>query len=88
MKYINNFMVIQINLSLEKKNYPLINCYSNYKKALTKDEIDSDIDALIQQRSFARKNKDWIKADKIRNQLDELGVILEDTSDGTIWKRK
>ena len=52
------------------------------------EKIDCDIDELIQQRITARENKDWLKADEIRTQLDDLGVILEDTSDGTIWKRK
>jgi cysteinyl-tRNA synthetase len=50
--------------------------------------LDCNIDELIQQRVDARTNKDWAKADEIRDELDELGVVLEDTTNGTIWKRK
>ncbi len=52
------------------------------------EELDCDIDDLIQQRKDARESKDWGKADEIRAKLDELGVVLEDTPDGTIWKKK
>jgi len=43
---------------------------------------------LIVARNEARANKDWSKADEIRDKLDALGVVLEDTQSGTIWKRK
>ena len=52
------------------------------------EEVDCDVDELIQRRIDARNNKDWSKADEIRAQLDDLGVVLEDTPDGTIWKKK
>ncbi|MFQ5398232.1 MAG: cysteine--tRNA ligase [Anaerolineae bacterium] len=41
---------------------------------------------LIELRAQARANKDWATSDQIRDQLKELGVILEDRTDGTIWK--
>ncbi|MGW8318029.1 MAG: cysteine--tRNA ligase [Candidatus Promineifilaceae bacterium] len=41
---------------------------------------------LIELRAMARANKDWIMADRIRHQLKELGVVLEDRPDGTVWK--
>ena len=41
---------------------------------------------LIDLRASARKNRDFATADAIRNQLAELGVILEDRPDGTVWK--
>ena len=59
------------------------------------DEAQQDSDAereaglirlLIDLRAQARANKDWATGDKIRNQLRELGVVLEDRADGTIWK--
>ena len=52
------------------------------------DEPSEEIDALIVARNEARANKDWSKADGIRDKLDALGVVLEDTQSGTIWKRK
>jgi cysteinyl-tRNA synthetase len=44
------------------------------------------IHLLIDLRAAARANKDWATSDKIRDQLRELGVVLEDRADGTIWK--
>ena len=51
-------------------------------------ETDDEIQGLIDRRNQARAEKDWDTADVIRKQLDELGIILEDTSEGTIWKKK
>ncbi len=44
------------------------------------------VQLLIELRAQARANRDWATADAIRNQLKELGVVLEDRADGTIWK--
>ncbi|GAB6905505.1 cysteinyl-tRNA synthetase [Desulfosarcina cetonica] len=46
----------------------------------------TEIDALVTERTAARKNKDWKRADEIRDQLQALGVLLEDKADGTHWK--
>ncbi|XBC42207.1 MAG: cysteine--tRNA ligase [Buchnera aphidicola (Meitanaphis elongallis)] len=50
------------------------------------DEI-SNINYLIQKRNNARKIQDWIKADKIRSNLLNLGIILEDSKSNTFWRR-
>ena len=50
--------------------------------------LDAEIDALIQEREEARFGKDFIRADEIRDQLKEEGIILEDTPQGIRWKRK
>jgi cysteinyl-tRNA synthetase len=47
---------------------------------------DGLVRLLIDLRNQARANKDWATADTIRNRLKELGVVLEDRADGTIWK--
>ncbi len=47
---------------------------------------DGLIRLLVDLRSKARANKDWDTSDKIRQQLSELGITLEDRADGTIWK--
>ncbi|MBQ1517501.1 MAG: cysteine--tRNA ligase [Clostridia bacterium] len=53
-----------------------------------KDESDdSEIESLIAQRTEARKNKDWATADKIRDQLKAMNIILEDTPQGIKWHR-
>ena len=49
--------------------------------------IDSDIDALIQEREEARQNKDYARADEIRDQLKAEGIVLKDTKDGVKWQR-
>ncbi len=54
------------------------------KLGLSEEEILN----LIEERSKARKDKDWNKADEIRSHLLSKGVVLEDTLSGTIWKVK
>ena len=49
--------------------------------------LDADIEALIQERQDARKARDCARADAIRNELLEKGIILEDTREGVKWKR-
>jgi cysteinyl-tRNA synthetase len=44
------------------------------------------IGALVAERAAARKQKDWQRADEIRNELEKAGIILEDKPDGTHWK--
>lgn len=51
-------------------------------------DISEEIKALIEEREAARKNRDWKKADDIRNRLQEMGIVLEDTPAGTRWYRK
>lgn len=48
---------------------------------------DAAIEALIAERTAARKAKDWAKADAIRDQLTAMGILLEDTAAGIRWKR-
>lgn len=49
--------------------------------------LDSDIDALIAERQQARKDKNFARADEIRDELLAKGIILEDTREGVRWKR-
>lgn len=51
------------------------------------DILDSDIEELIEQRQQARKNKDFARADAIRDELLERGIILKDTREGVKWSR-
>jgi cysteinyl-tRNA synthetase len=52
------------------------------------EPLSSDIDALVQKREAARKNKNWKEADVIRDQLYALGIIVEDTAQGVKWHKK
>lgn len=49
--------------------------------------LDDEIEALIREREEARRARDWARADAIRDQLQEDGIVLEDTPSGTIWKK-
>ncbi len=56
---------------------------------LTKsDETDEEIESLIQKRTAAKRSKNFAEADRIREDLLAKGIILEDTPQGTRWKRK
>lgn len=52
-----------------------------------KEVLDEEIDALIEERIQARQNKDFARADEIRDQLKEMNILLEDTAQGIRWKR-
>jgi cysteinyl-tRNA synthetase len=63
--------------------------YFEQKKSmfLNKSSLDADeIIRLINERADARKSKQWERADKIRKQLADMNVVLEDRPEGTIWK--
>ena len=52
------------------------------------DSLDAEIESLIAERTAAKKAKDFQKADAIRQQLSDMGIVLEDTREGTKWSRK
>ena len=49
--------------------------------------LDAEIEKLIEERQAARKAKDFARADAIRDELLEKGIILKDTREGVQWKR-
>ncbi len=51
------------------------------------DGETAEIEALIEQRQAARKEKNWAEADRIRDELKAMGIILEDTPQGVKWKK-
>lgn len=51
-------------------------------------ESNAEIDALLVERTNAKKNKDFKRADEIRDQLLADGIVIEDTANGPIWRRK
>ena len=50
------------------------------------DEMSAWVEGLIRQRKEARATKNWARADEIRDELTEKGIVLEDGPEGTRWK--
>ena len=50
-------------------------------------DLDVEVERLIEERQAARKDKNWALADQIRDQLKELGIVLEDTPQGIKWRK-
>ncbi|WP_297817969.1 cysteine--tRNA ligase [uncultured Lactobacillus sp.] len=51
------------------------------------DNNDQEIEELINKRNLARQNKDWATSDQLRDQLKNMGIVIEDTAQGTRWYR-
>lgn len=76
--------------SVVQETYNTIDKLCDILGIITKVEteiLDSDIEALIEERQAARKAKNFVRADEIRDTLAAQGIILEDTREGVKWKR-
>lgn len=51
------------------------------------DDLDAEVEKMIEARQAARKAKNWAEADRIRDELKEKGIVLEDTPQGVKWHR-
>ena len=76
------------NLSKLRYNCHLLGLNKNTSEKIISDNDRSIIEKLIEARNQARKNKDFAKADSLRNQLESMNVDLEDTPEGVSWKIK
>ncbi len=80
---LNDFdRVLSLDLIKEAK------AYNEKATAPEASEEDAEIDALVAQRTQARKDKNWAEADRIRDELNARGIVLTDTPDGVKWSRK
>jgi len=64
-----------------------INLKDNVANSSSDSEEDENIEALITARQTARKNKDFAESDRIRDELANMGIVLEDTREGVRWHR-
>ncbi|EOD00077.1 cysteine--tRNA ligase [Caldisalinibacter kiritimatiensis] len=89
VKYANSNFSHETPKSVVKKAYDVLVELSNVLGILSKQEelLDEEIMELIEKRNEARKNKNYELADKIRDELKEKGIILQDTPQGVKWKR-
>jgi cysteinyl-tRNA synthetase len=53
-----------------------------------REMLDAEVQALIDERQEARRRRDFVRADELRDELASRGIVLEDTKDGVRWKRK
>ena len=93
VKTLNKYL--KDNLTVDKNALKLANDFFNvtnnilgYLPTEEKTEDTFEIESLINERNEARKNKDFKRSDEIRDMLLKQGIIIEDTKDGTRWRRK
>ena len=89
-RFINTNISEKSSLEFSKKCLDEFNELTSVLNIVNKKQdniLDEEIENLIQKRSEAKKNKDFKLADDIRQELLEKGIILEDTRQGTKWKR-
>jgi cysteinyl-tRNA synthetase len=56
-------------------------------REVTEEKLPREVEELVRKREAARKNREWKTADKLREEVRELGYIIEDTSEGVRWRR-
>jgi len=71
-------------LALIERFDSVLNIFGNEQPEM----LDSEIQALIDERQEARRRRDFARGDEIRDELSARGITLEDTKDGVRWKRK
>jgi cysteinyl-tRNA synthetase len=73
-----------------EKTLDLMQRFDSVLGILKREELklDEKVTELIRERNQARKEKKWEEADKVRKEIESLGIILEDTPEGTKWKKR
>jgi len=80
----------KISKSDASKVLEVLNGFDSNLGLLKREELilDEEVKALIEKRVKARDKKNFKLADQIRKELEGKGIVLEDTAEGTKWKRK
>ncbi|NDI36969.1 cysteine--tRNA ligase [Chengkuizengella sediminis] len=87
-QYLKREEIIQANLQRIKGAFNEMNTVLGLVAEENNDLLDEEVENLIQERMEARKNKNWARADEIRDLLHQQGILLEDTPQGMRWRRK
>ena len=88
VREINTNLSFKNSKSLLQKAYDIFSTLTSVLGLVQKEsekDLDKEIEELIEKRQQARKEKNWAVADKIRDELKERGIILEDTPQGVRW---
>lgn len=85
--FINNESRNRIIKFIERVNN-IINCFNMKGESEVSNMDEKEINKLIEERSAAKKEKNYKKADEIRNRLLSMGIEIMDTPQGVKWKRK
>lgn len=87
-KYIEKNELAKEPMEEIKKTFKTYLKLLGIQKEKGKEIIEKEISELIEKRQKARAQKNWAEADKIRDKLLEMGIVLEDTKDGVRWRKK
>jgi cysteinyl-tRNA synthetase len=88
----NNFDVSKLDSDLLKSLVDTFEIYGYnvlglFSSEIIDDGLEGKIESLISERNLAREAKDWSKSDSIRDRLQAMGIEIQDTPDGTKWRR-
>ncbi|SHK50962.1 cysteine--tRNA ligase [Tepidibacter formicigenes] len=89
-RFINSNLNEESSLEFAKRSYDLFVELTNVLNIVNKEKeeaLDEEIQNLIDQRTKAKKEKNFALADEIRDRLLDMGIVLEDTRQGTKWRR-
>jgi cysteinyl-tRNA synthetase len=90
VSYLNSNMNSELTYDIVKEAYDELVELTNVlglDVESVEEDLDSEVEKLIEERQAARKNKDFAKADEIRDKLKDMGIELLDTREGVKWKR-
>ncbi|MBT2292426.1 cysteine--tRNA ligase [Paenibacillus albidus] len=76
------------DLAALQKAFEEMNAVLRLVAELAEEVASEEVERLIAERTEARKNKNWSRSDEIRDELNAMGILLEDTPQGMRWRRK
>ena len=88
----NNYELSDIDSNLLKSLVDIFETYGHnflglFSSEIIEETMEDEIESLISERNLAREAKDWSKSDSIRAKLQDMGIEIQDTPDGTKWRR-